>query len=292
MKERTAQLPLTPIALTRPGSRWDVVKQVALARLRMQSRYRGWFLLDIMIPTVIAAIPILLGQALAGPNAGQNFRANTGTDNYVAYLLIGSNIFMIVSGALWNFGFWLRREQQTGTLESIYLAPTSRWLILAGVALYGTLRNGINFGLAFTLGCLVFGVNPLQGDIVLALVFLFLGIIPLYGVSLLYGAIVLKFKEANAMIQLAQWLVSLLMGIFFPITIFPPLLRAVALLFPPTWMNNGVRAALLGVGWFFQTWYFDLAVLAAFCVVTPILGYRVFSETERRIKYNEGLGQF
>jgi ABC-2 type transport system permease protein len=275
-----------------PRTSWDVIWSVAIARLRMMSRYRGWFLLDIIIPTMIAAIPILLGQAMAGPRAAENFRLNTGTDNYVAYLLIGSNVFMMVSGSLWNFGFWLRREQQTGTLEALYLAPSSRWLVLCGVALYGTLRSIVNFGLAFTLGCLLFRVNPFQGDILLALAFLLLGLVPLYGVSLLYGAVVLKLKEANALIQLAQWLASFLMGIFFPITVFPPLLRVLALLFPPTWMNNGVRASLLGVGWFFQTWYRDLAVLAAFCVVAPLLGYWVFLRTERRIQANEGMGQF
>jgi ABC-2 type transport system permease protein len=275
-----------------PRTSWHVVWSVAVARLRMMSRYRGWFLLDIIIPTMIAAIPILLGQAMAGPRAAENFRLNTGTDNYVAYLLIGSNVFMMVSGALWNFGFWLRREQQTGTLEALYLAPSSRWLVLCGVALYGTLRSIVNFGLAFTLGCLLFRVNPFQGDILLALAFLLLGLVPLYGVSLLYGAVVLKLKEANALIQLAQWSASFLMGIFFPIAVFPPLLRVLALLFPPTWMNNGVRASLLGVGWFFQTWYRDLAVLAAFCVVAPLLGYWIFLRTERRIKANEGMGQF
>jgi ABC-2 type transport system permease protein len=275
-----------------PRTSWDVIWGVAIARLRMMSRYRGWFLLDIIIPTMIAAIPILLGQAMAGPGAAENFRLNTGTDNYVAYLLIGSNVFMMVSGSLWNFGFWLRREQQTGTLEALYLAPSSRWLVLCGVALYGTLRSIVNFGLAFSLGCLLFRVNPFQGDILLALAFLLLGLVPLYGVSLLYGAVVLKLKEANALIQLAQWSASFLMGIFFPIAVFPPLLRVLALLFPPTWMNNGVRASLLGVGWFFQTWYRDLAVLAAFCVVAPLLGYWVFLRTERRIQANEGMGQF
>lgn len=271
---------------------WGVVLDTALARLRLMSRYRGWFLLDIMIPTVIAAIPILIGRAIAGPMAAENFRLNTGTDNFVAYLLIGSNVFMIVSGALWNFGFWLRREMITGTLEALYLAPTNRWLILSGIGLYGALRSLINFSVAFIVGCLIFRVNPFQGDILLALAFLLLGVIPVYGLSLLYGAIILRIKEANAMIQLAQWLVSFLMGIFFPIAVFPPLLRTVALLFPPTWMNNGVRASLLGIGWFFETWYLDLAVLATFCVVAPLLGYWVFLGTERRVKANQGVGQF
>ncbi|HID87821.1 MAG TPA: hypothetical protein EYP55_10675 [Anaerolineae bacterium] len=75
-------------------TRLQVVLQMALARLRMISRYPGWFLLDIMIPTVMAAFPILLGKSMAGPSAGETFRLNTGTDNYVAYLLIGANVFM------------------------------------------------------------------------------------------------------------------------------------------------------------------------------------------------------
>jgi ABC-type polysaccharide/polyol phosphate export permease len=124
------------------------------------------------------------------------------------------------------------------------------------------------------------------------MVFLLLGLVPLYGISMLYGAIVLRLREANAMIQLAQWSISFMMGIFFPIVFFPPLLRTAALLFPPTWMNNGVRAALLDVAWFFGTWYQDLAVLAAFCAVVPVLGYWVFLRTERRIKRNQGIGQF
>lgn len=281
-------------SLVRPSwqTRLQVILQVAVARLRVTSRYPGLLLLDIIVPNFTAAVLILLGRTMAGPRAAENFEMNTGTANYVAYLLIGSNIFIIVGGALWNLGFWLRQEQQTGTLEALYLAPTSRLLILVGVALYSALRSLINFGLAFCLGCLLFRVNPLQGDILLALGFMSLGLIPLYGVSLLYGALVLKVKEANALIRLAQWALPILTGVYFPIVVFPPLMRAVALLLPPTWMINGVRASLLGIGWFLQTWYRDLAVLAAFCVVVPLLSYWVFLGTERRIRRNEGVGQF
>jgi ABC-2 type transport system permease protein len=170
---------------TNPLTRWLLVWNVALARLRMQSRYRGWFLLDIMIPTVLAAMPILLGRATAGANAAQNFAANTGTPNYVAYLLIGSNVFMMVSGALWNVGYWLRREAETGTLEALYMAPTERVWILLGISFYGVARLVVNFALAFTIGCLIFQVNPLQGNIPIALAFLLLGMVPVFGISLL-----------------------------------------------------------------------------------------------------------
>ncbi|HYN86970.1 MAG TPA: ABC transporter permease [Ardenticatenaceae bacterium] len=270
----------------------DVVVAVAVSRLKITSRYPGYLLVDVSLPIMFAAVPILLGRSMAGPGGGQAFAGNTGTANYVAYMLIGSNVFMIVSGALWNIGFWIRREQQTGTLEALYLAPVSRFWILAGVALYGTVRNLLALAVSFTVGCLLFGINPVQGDILIALGFLLLGVVPLYGVSLLYGALVLRLKEANAMIQIAQWLVSLLMGIFFPVAVLPPLLRWLALAFPPTWMNNGVRAALLDVGWFFDTWYADFAVLGAFAVFVPVVGYAIFRRMERGLLRGEGIGTF
>lgn len=272
----------------------ELVWQVALMRFRVMSRYPGGRLFDIVMPTFIAAMPILLGQAVGGSasQAAANFERNTGTANYVAYLLIGSNVFMMVSGTLWNVGYWLRREQETGTLEALYLAPTGRGSILLGITLYGMARMLFNFVVAFALGSLVFRVNPLQGDILLAIVFLLVGFIPLFGISLLYGALILRIRAANALIQLAQWAISFLMGLFFPIAIFPAWLRFVALAFPPTWMNNGVRASLLGVGFFFEHWYLDLAMLGIFSVLTPWLGYWLFTRTEQSIKRSEGVGEF
>jgi ABC-2 type transport system permease protein len=252
------------------------------------------------MPILMTALPVFLGRSVAGANASANFQQNTGTANYVAYLIIGSNVFMIVTVALWNIGFWMRREQQTGTLEALYLAPVSRLWIVAGVSLYGTVRSLATTTVAFTLGCLIFGVNPLVGNIGLAFAFLIVGMVPLYGISFLYGALVLpglsartgKVKEASALINLAQWVVNFLMGIYFPITVFPPLLRWLALSFPPTWMTNGVRASLLGVGFFFERWYGDFAILWVFVVITPLLGYWVFLMTERAIRREEGVGQF
>jgi ABC-2 type transport system permease protein len=199
---------------------------------------------------------------------------------------------MVVSGTLWSIGYWMRREQETGTLEALYLAPIDRGAILAGVSLYGIGRALFDFVAAFALGSIVFQVNPLQGDIALALVFLLVGLVPLYGISLVYGAVILRVKEANALIQLAQWALSFFMGLFFPITVFPVWLRFVALAFPPTWMNNGVRASLLGVGYFFGHWYFDLAMLGVFCVAAPWLGYWLFVRTERSIQRKAGVGEF
>ena len=261
-------------------------------RMMTISRYPGQLILDIIIPIVFASMPILLGRAAAGPQAAINFERNTGTANYVAYMLIGASAFSIVSYAFWHIANWLRWEQETGTLEALYLSPTHRIWVAAGTALYSCLRGLFSAVVAYLLGSIILGVNPFQGDIALAFVFILVGLLPLYSLTLLFGAVVLKVKESNALINLMQWGVSFLMGVFFPVTVFPTAIKVVALLFPPTWMTNGVRSALLGVGYFFGTWYKDLAVLWAFLLVAPFLGYWLFTRTEISIRKNEGMGQF
>ncbi len=269
---------------------------VMFASLRMRllniKSYPGQIVMDILIPIIVAMLPILIGRAYAGPNVSQVFEDNTGTTNYVAYLLIGSSVYTIVSFAFWHIAYWLRWEQETGTLEALYLAPTHRIWVVAGTALYSCLRSLFTSLAAYLLGCLALKVNPVQGEVGLALLFILVGLLPLYGLTLLFGALILKVKEANSLINLMQWVISFLMGIYFPIAIFPPLLKAAALFFPPTWITNGVRSSLLGVGFFFGTWYRDLAILATFTLFTPLLGFWVFTRTESSVRRNEGMGQF
>jgi hypothetical protein len=57
-------------------------------------------------------------------------------------------------------------------------------------------------------------------------------------------------------------------------------------------MLNGVRSAMLGVGYFFHTWYLDLAMLWAFLLFTPLFSVRVFQSVERGVKRSEGVGEF
>jgi ABC-2 type transport system permease protein len=277
-----------------PTLRANLSVTLASARMRLMTiaRYPGQLLLEVIIPIVFAAMPILLGRATAGADAGAVFEQNTGTTNFVAYMLIGSSVFTIVSLAFWHIAYWLRWEQETGTLEALYLSPTNRIWVVAGTALYSCARSLATALLAYLLGSVILGVNPVSGQVGIAMLFILVGVVPLYGLTLLFGALVLKVKEANALINLMQWGVSFLMGVFFPISFFPWFLRILALLFPLTWMTNGVRSSLLGVGYFFQEWYFDLAVLWGFMLIAPLVGYWVFKRTETSIRRNEGVGQF
>ena len=282
--------------LGRPGwrARGDVVRTVFLARIRIISRYKGAIFMEALLPIVFAAMPVLLGTAFAGPNAAQNFQLNTGTANYKLYMLLGAATFTVVSLMLWLIGYWVRREQETGTLESLYLAPASRFWILTGVTSYAFVRAFSAFLIAIALGSVIFQVNPFENGVGVALLFLALGLLPLWGLAFMFGAFIMKIKEADSVIQVLQWVLAFLIGVFYPLSLLPPFMQTIAGLFPPTVMTDGIRAAILNIGYFYGTGgpYASLAVLFAMALVVPLLGYEVFEVTERRLRRKEGVGQY
>lgn len=277
-----------------PNLRSNLRVMIAATWMRILnvSRYPGMLAMDIILPIIVASMPILLGRASGGADASEIFAANTGTANYVGYMMIGAASFSIVSSAFWLVAWWIRWEMETGTIEAIYLAPVNRIWIAAGISLYAMVRAFGSGIMAYFLGSWIYGSNPFQGELLLALAFILIGLIPLYGMTLIFGALVLKLKEANAVISLMQWAVSFLMGVFFPLAVLPKLVQYFAMLFPPTWMTNAVRSAILGVGYFFGEWYFDMAVLGVFLIVSPMLGAWIFAQVENNVRRNEGVGKF
>lgn len=280
--------------MTAPALRADLSAALAEARVRLiiASRYPGQLALEVLLPVILATMPILLGRATAGDQAAANFAAQTGTTSYVTFLLVGSIAFILVGRAFWDIANWLRYEQETGTLEAVAMAPTGTLTLAGGVALYSAARGLVVGVLAYSVGCLLFRIDPLPGDALLASVFLLSGLVPLYATALLFGAVVLRAKESTRLVNLMQWGGSFLMGVYYPVAVLPPLARGLALLFPPTWMTNGVRAALLGTEYFFAEPYLDLAVLWAFLLAAPLVGARAFRTVERSIRRNRGLGEY
>lgn len=268
----------------------QVVLAVAMARGRTLSRYPGALLLEAVMPLVIALVPLALGRAVAGSQASAAFAQNTGASSAAGFMLLGSTQFVILGGAIWNLGHWMRREAQGGTLEALYTCPAPRGLLLAGIALFGIMRDILVFLVVLLAGRLVFGIDWLGWQVVRALLLVVLGAVPLYGLSLVYAGFILRVKEAASVAQLVQWLLGMVIGIFTPIHMYPRALRWISLSFPTTWVTNGLRAVLLDARWYLDIWYRDVMVLGVFALTAPVVGAFIFRRAEKRLRASSGMG--
>ena len=276
-------------------SNMQVSYAVFIQRMKTITRYKGSLLFDILIPTIFSLFPILMGNSIAGSEeaAAKNFGVSSGSEDYILYMIIGANIFQITSGAINNFAFFLRKEQMQGTLESIYLAPINQFFILLGTAFYTILRALFNFFVSLVLAGLIFSVNPFQGNWLLGMVFLLVGMIPIYGLSFAIGAMILKFKEMNAVQNIVTWGFSTLMGIFFPISLFPKWMLVLSYIFPPTWHNSSVKASILESSYIIRDiWLANLAVIIILAIGYPLFGMWIYTRTDRQMRKTVGLGAF
>ncbi len=277
---------------------WSITWGVFVQRTTQISRYKAALFFDIITPLLFSVFPIFIGISVAGGygNAVKNFQSSVGstTANFVIYSILGANVFQIINGALFNFGFFLRREQVTGTLESLYLAPISQIYVLLGTGFYAIVRALINFFVSLILAGLIFRVNPFTSfsGVMFALLFLLVGMLPLYGLAFGFGALVVKYKDMQSLQGIISNFMGVAMGIFFPITLLPIYFQVFSYLLPPTWQNNGIRSSLIGTQWILGSWYGDLMVILALSLFYPLVGAKVYSMTDRSMRKTQGLGVF
>ncbi len=266
---------------------WTGVMAAFRVKIKESLRYRGYWISDLGFTFLMALLPIMIGRG----GDIDAFEALTGTGNYYGYMLLGACTFMAIDAPLWQMGNWFRREQQIGTLQSIYLTPDGSMEALGGLALFCLFRSCIIAGIPFATGFVWFGLEPSRG-IILALAFFIVGFIPVCGLSLFIGALVLRLKETGALLNTLQMSFGLLMGMWVQVSLFPVAVRAVSYSLPMTWVASGVRASIMGMPYLFGSWESDFIALLMHSIIMPVLGAMVFLYVEKRVKMNSGVGSF
>jgi len=136
-----------------------------------------------------------------------------------------------------------------------------------------------------------FGVQLASGKVGVAVAVLLVLIPTIHGIGIAFASLVLRFKEANAMVFLVRGVFMIFCGITYPIAVLPAWMQGVASALPLTHAIRDFRAVMLADATFADI-RADLLVLAAFALITPLIGYTIFYLTERRSRQTGDLGQY
>ena len=256
------------------------------------TRYPSWIVALFIWPLIFPAAYILTARALAGPD-GRGlglFAEAAGTDNYIAYIVIGTMVWMWQNVSLWTVGYALRSEQMRGTLETNWLTPARRFWFLLGAGLTQSVQLIALLIVAALEFGLFFGVR-LQGSGWLMIV-VFLAALPAtFGLGIAFASLVILAREANAFVFLVRGLIMIFCGITYPVAILPGWMQQVAAWLPPTYAIRGIRSAGLNQASLAMLTP-DILALLGFGVLWLAFGYWAFSWTERRARRVGSLGKF
>ncbi len=205
----------------------------------------------------------------------------------MSFILLGAVLSDFVAAVFWGMGFSLKEEMDAGVLESNWLAPVPR-LLLVGRTVASLALTTLTSAVMLLLAWFLFGFR-ITGNALVALVPLVPTLVALYGFGFAFAAVVLLLREANTLIDVSSYLVTLLSGSQFPIGVLPRFLVPLSLALPLTYGYDALRGVLLGTRTILPLRY-EIALLLAAMVLLTALGYGVFRWVERRCQELGTLG--
>jgi ABC-2 type transport system permease protein len=223
-----------------------------------------------------------LGRSFTGPGNSGGFAAYTGTADYMSFILVGAVLSSYIGAVFWGMGFALKSEMDSGVLETNWMAPVPRPLFMVGQTLASLAITTINSMAMLALAWLLFGFQ-ISGSLLSAVLVLLPMLVALYGFGFAFAAIVLLLKDANTLVDVSNYVVSILSGSQFPVSVLPRFLLPISLAIPLTYGFDAIRGMLLGTRTLLPIPQ-EIAILLLFMAITVPLGYLLFKRIERRCK--------
>ena len=245
-----------------------------------------------MISPLVFLIPFLIyGIALVGDEYSPRLEELVGTGDVVAFIFTGYMMMGFIGTAVWAMGFSIRRESWFGTLEAIYVTPTSRLVQAMGMALhstvhqiFGTLIQLVAIYLTFGLALKIEGILPALGIFALMM-------FALYGFGIVISALGLILKEGWVVSDSLYSVMMILSPVAYPLIVLPTVAQQASALFPTAPALVGMRSFLIE-GYqpeAFGNVFLHLLVLGAAWI---LFGIVVFHLTDRYVRKRGMLKKF
>lgn len=197
------------------------------------------------------------------------------------------NYFMTGFSSLANA---IRQEQMQGTLESVLLTPINIPSMIVSSSAWAFVQATFYSFLYIFFGWLFFDVT-FQGNILLALVFLFLTTFVLACLGILSASFAMVFKRGDPFGILLGAGSALFSGVFFPKEMLGPVVGKISAAIPTTHGLDGIRRVLIEGQTLSQSSQPLITLLLFLAVLLPF-SLLVFSRAVRRAKREGSLIQY
>ncbi|HEX9035473.1 MAG TPA: ABC transporter permease [Ktedonobacterales bacterium] len=252
---------------------------------------RGWFLTKRYWAWEIVWVTYNIVNALSvtfiaktAQNAAPGRFTQADVDSLILYLTIGTAMWSYISAVFDSVTETVTIERWEGTIEYTFMAPVSRLTHLLGACIFALVH-----GLALMVAQLLvismfFHLDLTKSNWLAAATITALGSVSLIGLGEIAAILPLLFTERGAqMAYIIRAIMLLVSGVYYPVTVLPGWLQAVAVISPVTYMLDGLRASIQqGRG--VTTMWGDIWPLALAGVVLVPLGLVIFEQAERYAK--------
>ena len=280
---------ITPLSQPNLRTQLRALYVIALKDWKVFWRYPLNAVSQIFQPIIWITPVYFMGKAFSVNGQALGFAAYSGTSDYMSFILLGTVLTNFILTVFWGMGYALKNDMDAGVLESNWLTPVPRLLILVGRTLSSLLVTAITSAIMLVIASALFGFKP-TGNTLAAFLTAIPMLIGLYGFGFAFAAVVLLIREANTLVDVSSFLVQGFSGTNFPVNSLPTWLIPIALILPLTYGLDAVRGLLLQSDTLLPI-PLEIAILIVFMFVMLWFGAWVFYRVERRVRTLGTLGQ-
>src|SRR3954470_16339740 len=189
------------------------------------------------------------------------------SDDYYGFVVVGLIIFGVLTSTLVTPVATLRAELQAGTFERMVLSPFGPVRAIASLLIFPVVQALVIGTLSLAFASLVFGLDLRWPGSLLAAPVALVGALAFAPFGLAMAAAVVLVKQTNAGATLVITGVTLLAGVYFPISLLPDWIRWASDVQPFTPAVDLLRNLLVGTQ-LRDSAGIELAKLVGFTLVT------------------------
>jgi ABC-2 type transport system permease protein len=212
---------------------------------KIEFAYPVSFIRQLISPIVYLLPFMLYGIALVGGRYSPNLEQMVGTGDVVTFTFTGYMLMGFIGTAVWAMGFSIRRERWFGTLESIYVTPSSRLGQVLGMALHSTVHQMLGTIIQFIFIYLTFGIGLKIEGTLPALAIFALMMLALYGFGIVISALGLILREGWVVSDALYSIMMILSPVAYPLVVLPTIAQKASALFPTAPALIGIRSFLM-----------------------------------------------
>jgi ABC-2 type transport system permease protein len=211
--------------------------------MNLVKRYWAWEVVWMVysIANSLSVSYIGLGmEAISGQAANVNGRY------LVLYLAIGTLVWRYLSTIFYWITEVIQVERWEGTIEYTLMAPIRRVVHMLGQTLFAVIYGLFFTGVIMAVTVWIFELDLAKANLLGAVIMMLSGCLSFIGISIMGAILPLLFPERGAqMTHIIIAVMLLVSGVYYPISVLPPVFQTMGVLSPATYVLEGVRQAML-----------------------------------------------
>lgn len=264
-----------------PVKATDILRAGLFATIAWAKNNR-WILFSMLIwPYLIAFLLIALGMLYGSI---ETYRSRLGIANPILYILAGSGIVMSSLFIVDSVATTALYHRWLGTLPYLMLTPTRMYKVLVLEPLPSAVISSTIGVLAVIPGVVYFEGLLGAGKLLLVLLLVYMGMLPLIGLSVIIASITLVLREESNVAAFLTPLILLASGVFYPLEVLPQILQYMSRIFPTSYIVEATRMIASYTIPEFKILLIAVYALGALTLVYNGLASLALTSSERMVK--------